>query len=337
LLFNPDTIGIIENYFIQINDAINYAKQQLLDFSYNSDAAGNYIDQVINAICYDVVFGSNYQSIQVGLLFSDGAGTGLSATEITGTLTNLGSVIGTTASWNSVITNSAAVVSQIQSLITTINNIILSGTTPSPVFPAVPNSTTDNQLHAQYLLLNNIPFIQAEIIAYITANFPKVIYNTASFKRDIQYVIWSLVYDMMYGGNSQTVYAGLRYWLYSSILSIYPATFWESIYGYLGTLVADVVTNTAPTIRYQQSVNQYTNATYLGGDTLTSGLATNVSTFISILGSVGNSAPTPSTLLGEPTSITVSSGTITVVYLYVQLYRVKRSELYSQLVFLPIL
>jgi len=314
LLFNDSTISIIENYFIQINDAINYAKLQILELSYNVVAAENYIDQVINAICYDIVFGSNYQSIQVALLFKDGAGTGLSATEITGALTNLSTVIGTSASWNSDITISAESVTKINLLITNINDIILSGTVPAPVFPAVPNSTTSGQLSAQYLLINNIPFIQAELIAYITANFPSVSYNTTSCKRDIEYVVWSLVYDMMYGGNSQTVYAGLRYWLYSSTLSIDPPSFWETIYGYLGTLVADVITNTAPAIRYQQSVSQYTNETYTGGDTQSSGLAANVNAFIEILGSVGSQTPTPLTLVGEPGSVVVSSGTIAVVY-----------------------
>jgi hypothetical protein len=314
LLFNTGTIGLIQNYFIQINDAINYAKTQLLNLSYNVVAAEKYIDQVVNAICYDLVFGSDYQSIQVALLFKDGANTGLSTTEITGALTNLGTVIGSSASWNSSITTSAVSVTKIKSLITLINNIILTGTVPTPSFPAVPNSTSTGQLSAQNLLINNIPFIQAELIAYITANYPSVGYNTASCKRDIEYVVWSLVYDMMYGGNSQTVYAGLRYWLYSSTLSIDPPTFWESVYGYLGTLVADVITNTTPTIRYQQTVNQYTNVTYTGGDTQTSSLATNINNFINILGSVGSFTPSPLTLVGEPTSVVVSSGTIHVTY-----------------------
>ena len=314
LLFNPSTIGNIENYFIQINDAINYAKTQLLNLSYNVGEAQNYIDQVINAVCYDLVLGSNYQSIQVALLFKDGANTGLSTTEIVGALTNLGNVIGSSASWNSSITSSAESVVKIKSLITTIENIILSGSVPDPVFSAVPNHTTTGQLSAQYLLINNIPFIQAELIAYITANFPSVRYNTTSCKRDIEYVVWSLVYDMMYGGNSQTVYAGLRYWLYTSTLSIDPATFWESVYGYLGTLVVDVIANTQPAIRYQQNVNQYTNATYVNGDSQTGALTTNVNTFVSILANVGNAPPSPSTLVGEPTSVIVSSGTIVVVY-----------------------
>jgi hypothetical protein len=314
LLFNSDKVSLIDNYYVQLIDAINYAKQQVLDFSFNTTNTQHYIDQVINALCYDLIFGSNYQSIQVALLFNSGAYTDLSATEITGALTNLANVITTQASWNTTVTSSPSSATTIKNLITTINNIIVSGQTPAPVFPDL-TGTTAGQSSARYLLINNIPFIQSEMIAFITANFPNVQYSKTSCERDLEYVIWSLTYDMMYGGNSQTVYAGLRYWLYSSILSIDPASFWETIYGYLNTLVSAVITNTPPAIRYQQSVNQYTNAIYTGGSTQASGLSNNLNTFIDIIGSVGDPTPTPNTLYGEPAIITLGGGgTVSVVY-----------------------
>jgi hypothetical protein len=314
LLFNNNKVSLIDNYYVQLIDAINYAKQQVLDFSFNTTNTQHYIDQVINAVCYDLIFGSNYQSIQVALLFNSGAYTDLSATEITGALTNLANVITTQASWNTTVTSSPSSATTIRNLITTINNIIVSGQTPAPVFPDLTGTTT-GQSSARYLLINNIPFIQSEMIAFITANFPNVQYSKVSCERDLEYVIWSLTYDMMYGGNSQTVYAGLRYWLYSSILNIDPASFWETIYGYLNTLVSAVITNTPPAIRYQQSVNQYTNAIYTGGNTQDSGLSNNLTTFIDIIGSVGNPTPTPNTLYGEPATITLGGGgTVSVVY-----------------------
>jgi hypothetical protein len=314
LLFNNNNISIIENQLTQILDAVNYAKTQILNFSYNIPAATNYFDQVLDAIYYDLAFGSNYQSIQVALLFADGAGTGLSNTEIAGALTHLSALLTNSASWNHAIASSPSIITSIQTLITLIKDTILSGTTPKPVFGTVFNSTSSSQLSAQYLLIDNIPFIQAELIAYITANYPNVGYSRTSCERDIKYVIWSLVYDMMYGGNSQTVYAGLRYWLYASTLQADPPAFWENIYNYLGTLATSVIANTPPAIRYQQSINQYTNEIYTGGATQASGIATNVSTFVSILASVGGSAPTPSTLIGQPETISISSGTIDVMY-----------------------
>ena len=68
-----------------------------------------------------------------------------------------------------------------QSLITnasTISSIVTTGVVPTPSFPATP-ITTNDQYNSAQLLLNNIPFIQAELTAFITANYPTVNYNLA--------------------------------------------------------------------------------------------------------------------------------------------------------------
>jgi len=305
LLYNVANNNLTQNQLIQVIDAINYAKNQILDFSYNVSSTQTYITQVINAVCYDLVFGSNYQSIQAGLLFGDGAGTQLTASQMVGALQEISTILGTASSWNTVLTSAPSAVAFLQNAITNVCNIIQTGVTPNPTFPALA-STSTGKLSALNLIINNIPFLEAEIIAYITANYPGVYYNRNSCTRDLKYVIWSLAYDLMYGGNSQTVYAGLRYWLYSSTLQADPPTFWESVYGYLGTLIGNVINNAPPTLLYQTSVIQYQNTTYVNGSSQASGLAANISSFISIIGSIGSiTAPVPKTLVGEPASVSV--------------------------------
>ena len=319
LLFNVSNSNIINNQLSQIIAAINYAKTQIAGYSYNVTPAQTYIGQVVDAVCYDIVFGSNYQCIQVGLLFADGAGTGLSTTEMVGTLTELSTIITTTASWNSALTSAPSVLTTVQSLFSTIISIINAGTNtiPTSITPSfgLLSGTTTSQSSALNLLINNIPWIQAELIAYITTNFPNVSYSRTLCQRDIQYVVYALTYDMMYGGNSQTVYASLRYWLYSAILNIDPPTFWEQVYNYLGTLVTSAISNTAPALAYQNSVIQYLNATYTGGSAQSSGILSNISNLVSIVGSIGTT-PNPTTLVGNPSSIAVAynlnASTITV-------------------------
>ena len=303
LLYNTNNANLTQNQLIQVIDAINYARDQILGFSYSVSGTQTYVEQVINAICYDLVFGSNYQSIQVGLAFNS-ANTQLSATEIVGALAEISTVLNLTASWNQVLVSAPSAVAFLQNAITIVSDIILTGEIPTPKFPVLA-STATSQSSALNLIINNIPFIQAELIAFITANYPGVSYDRNSCERDIKYVLWSLSYDMLYGGNSQTVYAGLRYWLYSSILNIDAPEFWETIYGYMGTLISAVISNTPPVLLYQTSVIQYLNTTYTGGSAQASSLASKVSNFISIIGSVGSGTPSPTTLIGEPSNITV--------------------------------
>ena len=175
LLLNANNIDISSNYRLQLIDAVDYLKTTVLDFAYSIPNTQTYITTVIDALCYDIVFQSNYQSIQAALAFSS-AGTGLSVAEITSALTNLKNVIISDASWNDSLTVAPVVVTFIRDTIVVINGIIESGVLPEPEFPAL-STTTAGQLSAENLLISNIPFIQTELTAYIKATYPAIVYN----------------------------------------------------------------------------------------------------------------------------------------------------------------
>ena len=276
ILFNNYNADIIDNQLAQIVDGINYAKQQILDYGYSTGNLTTYVQSVIDALCYDLIFGSNYQSIQAALNFTNAA-TGVTNAEITAALGNLGSSIVAL----SAVSTSTTAVNSINNNITLIQNIINTGELPAVSFPSL-NSTTTGQISAQFLLLNNINFIQAEITAYLLANYPNVTYNTAKSKRDIKYIVWSIVYDLMYDGNQQSIYAGLQYWI-GQVLSLqsYEQTACVAAIGYINTLAQAIITNTPPSTLYQETVIQYTNETYVqGGSGLINGGSTTVATAI---------------------------------------------------------
>ena len=284
LLLNANNSEISSNYRLQLIDAINYAQNKVLDFAYNVSNTRTYITAVIDALCYDIVFQSNYQSIRVALEFNS-AGTGLSVAEITDALTNLGSIIVSNASWNDVITTAPVVITFIQDTIALINGVIESGRLPVPKFPSL-GTTTAGQTSAKNLLIDNIDFIQTELNAYIKATYPALVYDAASSETDIKYIVQSLVYDLMYGGNSQSVYAGQRY-NYEGTLNLGSGqqAVGANAIGYLNTIAQNILTNTklgtGTTILYQTSVVQYTNSTYLGGASgFVNGTATTISSSV---------------------------------------------------------
>jgi len=291
-LFNSINTDIVTNQLSQIIDGINYARDQILNYAYSTVNLQTYIGKVIDAVCYDMLFQSNYQSIQVALAFNN-AQTGLSVAEITGTLNNLSSQLVAI----SAVSTSPTAVSSVNSSIATIIALITNGNIPTLSLPAL-TSTSTGQTSARDLLLNNIAFIQAEVVAYLQANYPNLAYSRTTCKRDVKYIVWSLVYDLMYGGNSQSVYAGLQYWNGSTLnIAASEVTATTDAIGYINTLAQAVITNTAPSVVYQQSIQQYTNETFSGGTTAGSSIANNVATIQSIVSSV--SQPNPSAV--QPT------------------------------------
>ena len=81
ILYNSYNADIIANQLSQLVDGITYAKQQILDFSYDTTDLQTYVGSLVDALTYDLVFGGNYQSIQAALAFA-GAGTDLSNEEL---------------------------------------------------------------------------------------------------------------------------------------------------------------------------------------------------------------------------------------------------------------
>ena len=66
--------------------------------------------------------------------------------------------------------------------------------------------------YARDLLKLNKEFLQAEVVAYLNANYPNLAYSRTKCKQDIGFLIDSVGYDLTYGGNWQSVKAGEAYY-----------------------------------------------------------------------------------------------------------------------------
>jgi len=222
--------------------------------------------------------------------------------EIAGVLSNLASVINSTATG---AIASTTIQAKVTNIINNISNQIVTGIVPTPTFPGISGTTTAGQTSAVTLLLDNIPFIQAEIVAYLLANYPTLTYNQVTCQRDVKYIIWALCYDIMYGGNTQSVYAGLQYWINSTYqIQSYEQAGTVSAIGYINTLAQAIINNNAPATLYQTGVIQYANSTLSGGSVASTSISTNVGTIQGIVNS--SSQPSPSV-----SSITATSGVST--------------------------
>lgn len=89
----------------------------------------------------------------------------------------------------------------------------------SPIVMTDPYNVDPGVSQAKDLLLANIEYIAEETVSWIddqiansTAPFNGFIYDSAKCRRDIRYIVASITYDLLYGGNTQTVDAALKYY-----------------------------------------------------------------------------------------------------------------------------
>ena len=136
---------------------------------------------------------------------------------------------------------------------------------------------------AATLLNDNIPFIQAELVKYLSNNYPSITINLTDFQTRIQYIVLSLCYDLMYGGNRESIYSATQYWIYNnSIPFIQPSSYWSGIFGYLNTIAQNIITNT-PFTRLQTAFFQTTVANLVNGVVASTSISNNITTIKTVI------------------------------------------------------
>ena len=65
---------------------------------------------------------------------------------------------------------------------------------------------------ATSLMLDNVPFIREQILAYIDDSYPGFTYNSAKCKRDVGLLIYSVIGDLLANNSTMSELAGEAYW-----------------------------------------------------------------------------------------------------------------------------
>ena len=200
---------------------------------YSQELCYRDVGYIVDSVCFDLLHGGNIQSIKSGVYYYNYSNT--SALEATN------EVPATTAAYNfmkSIISNiieaktianpyqvsvtqvtgldagTARQSTTVKGLIDTITGIIRNG--PEWAGPKTPINLTTNEsvgiINAYNLLIANIPFIQAEVIAFIDQTMNSFEYNRQLCYRDAGIILENLVYDAVFGGNEKSVESGKAYY-----------------------------------------------------------------------------------------------------------------------------
>ena len=116
--------------------------------------------------------------------------------------------------------------------------------------------------NARKLITYNKEFLKAEVVAYIGRVNPNLLYSKTKCKQDVGYIIDALTYDLTYGGDTQTLIAGLAYYDgVSSTLSIDSSEKAATIdaYTFLRSRITSVVSSVELPSPEQTEVKQFTD------------------------------------------------------------------------------
>jgi hypothetical protein len=172
---------------------------------------------ILTGVGYDFVLGTNYWQRKSGLSYRQANATVVVSDQLDLTIRAV-EYAHTEAAALLPGTEYASVRSAIGFSKTYIANTIRRGVVAAPTF-TVSNPTGmaanatygTNIINAKNLLLSNIEYIKDVVVAYLTYTYQTFTFDETLNKRDTEYTVQALVYDLLYGGNSQTRSNAFRY------------------------------------------------------------------------------------------------------------------------------
>jgi hypothetical protein len=316
---NSTAVGFIQAFGDYSTVGISY---------FNSATCYRDTGLIIDAVAFDMAFpNSKSQVTFAGLQYwSQSNYVGAIASEITTTtsaITQLKFLVQkivqsnttfTKYSSGSQITNSnhggateASMVSADVQVILDILNNGTKGVTDKIVPNSLTSSTTATVWYSYNLLQQNKSFLQQEINAYITATNAGYVYDSIKCARDVGYMVDSISFDLLYGGNRQAIQSGVYYYGYStSSVIAYELTQTLAAYNHINAILPNIIQGIAITPTVGNTVGQVTAGYGVGGATQVTTATTLLSTITNIIANGPSVASTPS-----PISLVANSNTTT--------------------------
>jgi hypothetical protein len=230
--------------------------------SYNQARCYRDVGYIVKAVLADLVFASNYQSTKAGLSYLTNYASVVTAKQKAQTLSGINKARDLVLTY----TADAGAISAITSNFAIVTNIINTGVSAFDATALTygnPSGVAVGYSNAKAILAANRTFMQAELVAWLTVTYDTSLitgYSSATFSRNVGYIIDALTYDMLYSGNSQTVDTAKLY--YSGVVAI------DAAYGRLKTIIQQVVQNQTVT---KSSGNSQTQNVSLSAGTSAAG------------------------------------------------------------------
>jgi hypothetical protein len=270
---------LLANKLYIVAEAIAFVEDtKTTEFEYDQTKCARDVGYMVDSIAFDLLHGGNKQAVQSGVLYYgyDSTSTAvpneipqttaaynkireilpsiLSGREITASEGN------STKQITYMLPTNSVQIAAAQAKIDKITNIINNGpAVASELFPISLTPSSDPFADRAYdLLVANRDFIKDEIIAYINNTFTGFIYDKEKCFRDVGYMVDSVSFDLLYGGNKQSVQSGVYYYGYNEDSTAIPGEIPQttSAYNFIEQIVGDIVTGTLIATPQQTSVVQ---------------------------------------------------------------------------------
>ena len=195
------------------SDAVVWVQKFYQNLNFNSVLCSRDAGLIVDALAYDLAFGSNLSSITVGRSYNR-AISSVTVVRTNQLAAELGSI--NFIKYKVKHIAGAGAIAQVTNAINDIIGYINGGSVPSRLTWPDPSTIVTNTANAAKLIHRNKAFIQAEVAQYLSVNYSSVWTSIvqATCTRDVGYIVDALRYDLTYGTNWAITKAGKAYYSY---------------------------------------------------------------------------------------------------------------------------
>jgi len=172
---------------------------------------------IVDALSFDIQYGTNWASTISARLYYTGAVALLPAGEQAATAAAFEELKTIVAGYITGGTEDAQAEVLLDIIIDVINNG--PGSIPTISYPSITWAAADLQ-EAHSLIIAKKSEIQAHTLSWVEKNNPTLVYDVATCERDAGYIVDAVAYDMVLGTNVMAVFAGRSYFTSQAALVI---------------------------------------------------------------------------------------------------------------------
>jgi hypothetical protein len=253
--FNARTLMLANKEFMQ-EQVVAYVDQTFNGgaFSYNTASCHRDVGLIIDSIATDLLYDSVSESTFAGIQYWNQSATTNSIIP--------GELAQTIAAFNYLKTQAMAVVTSNAVTVGADFDVFLgilssgtAGVTDIIVSNGLP-STTSSVVNDYNTLIAAIPTLTTQTISFINTTFPGFTFDTEKCRRDIGYVIKSVAFDLLHGGNKQAIKSGVYYYGYTNNTAI-PGEIQQTLaaYSFISSIVGKIVRSEPVSKTYQSPLS----------------------------------------------------------------------------------
>ena len=244
--------------FIQ-TETIKFLAREYPGFTYDDAKCSRDVGLIIDSVINDSVFNTNYLTTKSARSYYRAVAAEVIQNQKIETISALEYARDLLLSFTNPALGTKA---RIQNNFNTVINVIQNGETAIPAITyTVPAGTLTTTSNAVTLLQANRTFLTQKGTAYVNANYPSLVYNQTTCQRDIGLILDSIIYDLLYKGNSQTI-DSVKTYFNSGTLQIPENQLQPSaaMFDYLRDVAKQVIINQQVVDAYTVSETQTINA-----------------------------------------------------------------------------